>query len=47
MKIDDDTNDNVDDEEDDDNDDDLRYYIEGELGGANIKPLVHIVETTM
>ena len=23
------------------------YYIEGELGGAKIKPLVHIVETTM
>ena len=25
----------------------IRYYIEGELGGAKIKPLVHIVETTM
>ena len=25
----------------------FRYYIEGELGGAKIKPLVHIVETTM
>ena len=27
--------------------DDFRWYVEGELDGAKIKPLVHVVETTM
>ena len=25
----------------------FRWYVEGDLDGAKIKPLVHIVETTM